>query len=284
MKLSYTIEDIEQWRDRVHRRLPHRAVRTKHQAIQFISEVGFCFAFRAEDSELPCLWDAACGQRRPVQPMRNHLDPSGSFIREMKRVLPLEGKAFYGNVFRRRPTIISTEFFPHFYALSQRTGSDEDYLNEYKNGKLSVTGKMIMEVLSDVSPQSTRALRTAVGNRFRSSQREFDKGMIELQTKFHIVGAARSSSPLMFEWNTVDNAFPRLVRRARNISPSMARRVILQKYFENQLIGSVRTIHHLFGWKKQVIYEVLGHLVKDGIITGSVTLDGDGSAHYCLVA
>ena len=58
---------------------------------------------------------------------------------------------------------------------------------------------------------------------------------------------------------------------------------ILQKYFENQLVGSAQTIHRLFGWKKQTIYESLGRLITNGVITNGIMVDGDDGKFYCLV-
>ena len=92
MGLDYTSEQVEEWRDRVHRRTPGRAVGTKRQALAFIESVGFCFAFKAENSELPCLWHAAMGMRNPIMPLHTHHDPGIGFVWEMKDVLPAEGK------------------------------------------------------------------------------------------------------------------------------------------------------------------------------------------------
>lgn len=179
--------------------------------------------------------------------------------------------------------MISTEFFPFFYALSRRTGSKEDYLHEFRRDGLSSRGKAIMEALAESSPQVTRSLKMAVGAQSKTLCREFEKAMVELQGKFYIVKVGERHEPLTFEWNTVDKAFPKLVKQAARISPDHARRAILTKYFENQLMGSVRTIHSLFGWKKQSIYEVLGHLMKDGVITTGITVDGKDGRHYCFV-
>ena len=284
MKLSYTTEEVERWRDKVHRRLPRLAITSKKNAVRFIDTVGFCFAFKAENSELPCLWHAACGARDPSMPKHTHRDPFLGFVWEMKRVLPVEGKVFYGRVFKRRPTMISMDYFPYFYALSLRTGLREDYLNEYRRGRLSGTGKAIMEALAESSPQITRGLKLAVGSNSRGSQREFEKAMVELQMKFYIVKVAEYYDPFTFEWNTVDKAFSRLVKKAQKIHADVARKVILKKYFENQLVSSVQSIHSLFGWKKQVIYETLGQLVRDGVITGSIRVDGKDSRYYCLIS
>src|SRR5512139_576250 len=102
MKLCYTREQVERWRDRVHRRTPRLAVATPRQALSFINEVGFCFAFKSEHSELPCLLHATAGSREPVVSEHTHHDPTISFVWEMKEKLPAERKVYYGRLLKHR--------------------------------------------------------------------------------------------------------------------------------------------------------------------------------------
>jgi hypothetical protein len=282
MKLFFTQDEVERWRDRVHRRRERLAVRTKQDAVRFVNEVGFCFAFRAEDSELPSLWQAVCGHRTNGEPRRYLGDPFLSFVWKMKRVLPAEGKVFYGRVVKKRPTMISREFLPFFYALSQRTGAKDEYLREYQEGHLSHTAKAIMDSLSSSSPQMTRSLRLDVSSN-ADSGKDFDKAMVELQTRFYMAKVGESYDPFTFVWSTMARAYPGEVRKARKISVEMARRKLLSKYFENQLLASVHGIRRVFGWKKQVIYEVLGQLMREGIIAGGAKLDGNDAKYYILI-
>jgi hypothetical protein len=179
--------------------------------------------------------------------------------------------------------MISMDFFPAFYALSRRTGRSDDYLQDYRKQELSETGKRIMDALRSSSPQITRGLKLALGMSRGQADREFDKAIAELQGKFFIVKVAEHYDPFTFEWNTVDRAYPKQVRQARRIHPDKAREIILAKYFENQLLSSIRGIQLLFGWRKQTIYETMGQLMKRGIIAGGATLDGKDSKYYCLV-
>jgi len=283
VRYHLTTEQIERWRDRVHRRTPVRAVGTKRQALKFINEVGFCFAFKSVNSELPCLWHAACGQRQPRFPRHSHSDPFLSFVWQMKQILPAEGSIYYGRIFKKRPTMISMEYFPSFYALSARTGRKEDYLEAHRTEGLSDTGRAIMDVLRSSSPQVTKGLKLALDVRTPSERREFDKAMSELQSKFYIVKIAEHYDPFTFEWDTVDRAYTREVRKARRIHPDVARKTILTKYFENQLVSTVRSIQSVLGWKKPIIYKSMGVLLKEGRITGGVTVDGRDGKYYSLV-
>ena len=283
MKLSYTVEEVERWRDKVHRRNPRLAVKSKMQALRFIEDVGFCFAFKAENSEAPCLWHAATGMRNPEMPEHTHRDPYLSFVWEMKNILPSERKIYYGKLLKRRPTMVSMEYFPYFYALSERTGSADEYLDEFLRGRLSPVAKAIMDALADSSPQVTKGLKLATGNHSKDDRASFDKAIAELQEKMFIVKVAEHHEPFTFEWAPVHSAFPIVVRRARKFTRETSRRVILERYFRNQLIGSVDAIHRLFGWKKQLVYQSLGELLESGYIASNVKVDGRDGKYYCLV-
>lgn len=283
MKLRYTSEEIERWRDKVHHRLPRLAVRTKRQALAFVNGVGYCFAFKSVNSELPCLWHAACGQRTPRFPEHSHEDPYVSFVWEMKNVLPSEGELYYGKVLRRRPTMISLEFLPYFYALTGRAGGEDDYLRDFIRGDLSPVAKSIMDTLMDSSPQVTKGLKLAVGKHTKGSRLAFDNAIAELQMKLYVVKVAEHYDPFTFEWSLVHKVFSKQVRKARRVSMEEARARILERYFQSQLIGSVRSISSLFGWEKKEIYQSLGTLMNKGTITSSVVVDGKDSRFYCLV-
>jgi len=282
MKLSFTWEDIERWRDRLHRRMPSRAVTTKRQALAFVNEVGFCFAFKSENSELPCLWHAACGMRDPVMPEHTHHDPAISFVWEMKNVLPAEGKIYYGKLLKRRPMMVSLEYLPFFYVLSHRTGLKNEYQKEFLKGRLSATARDIMDALGDSSPQTTKGLKLATGNHARHSRLHFDRAIAELQEKMFIVKVAELDDPFTFVWAPLREAFPDQIRKARRIAPEAARARILERYFRNQFVSSVPAIERLFRWERQSIFQTLGRLVREGIITTGFKVEGKDHRYYGL--
>jgi hypothetical protein len=284
VKLNYTWEEIENWRDRRYRRLPRLAVRTKSRAIDFVNSVGFCFAFKSDHSELPCLWHAACGTRSPVMPRHTHSDPYVSFVWEMKNVLPAENTLYYGKVLKRRPTLVALEYLPSFYVLAGRTGNMKEYQRQYLRGGLSPSAKLILDSLLDSSPQVTKALRIATNKHLPGARVDFDKAMGELQAKMYVVKTAEHYSPFTFEWDLVDRRYAAAVRRARNLSHDGARRKVLAKYFENQLVATVRSIQSLFGWPRQEVYKSLGELVGQGVITANVTVEGKNRIYYRYVS
>jgi hypothetical protein len=283
MKRRYTLEQIERWRDNVYRRTPRLAVTNKDKTIRFIDEVGFCFAFKSEQSELPCLWHAACGERYPEVPRHTHQDPFISFVWEMKDILPTERRAFYGKVLLRRPTFVSLEFLPYFYVLAGRNGGKDEYLQEFLKGRLSSLGKSLMEALLDSSPQDTHSLKIATSHFMKVDKLLFEKALTELQTKFFIAKSSEEHHPFSFSWAPMTDVFGKQIRKAARISAEAARARILERYFRNQMVASVQSIHRLFRWEKQDIFQSLGFLVNRGTITTDVVVEGDRRKLYCLV-
>ena len=283
MGLSYTSEQVEAWRDRVHRRTPGRAVGTKRQALAFIESVGFCFAFKSDNSELPCLWHAAMGMRNPVMPLHTHHDPGISFVWEMKDVLPAEGKIYYGKLIRSRPTMVSLDILPSFYVLAGRSGSKGEAARELRAGRLTGTAYAILEALHDSSPQNTKGLKLATGLHTPGDRLVFDRAMAELQTRMFVVKVAEEVEQFSFVWAPFDRTFPAVVRKARRITEDEARSRILERYFANQLVGTVAGIQRLFRWNRQAIFKTLGALVARGVLRVDVTVDGADHRYYSFI-
>jgi hypothetical protein len=283
MKKSYSLEAIERWRDRVHRRTPRLAVTSAKQALSFINSVGFCFAFKAEHSELPCLWHAACGRRDPELPRHTHSDPSLSFVWEMKDKLPSDRKIYYGKLLKGRPTMVSLEYLPYFYVLAERTGTRDEYLQEHRRGRLTHGARDIMEALLDSWPQTTKGLKLATSMHGKPDRPSFDRAIAELQTKMFIVKVAEEYEPFTFVWAPFVRTFPAEVRRARKIGVEEARARLLERYFADQLVGTVTTIQRLFRWSKQEIYHALGLLMDRGAIRTDILVEGKDHRYYAYV-
>jgi hypothetical protein len=216
-------------------------------------------------------------------PHHTHRDPFLSFVWEMKDILPAERKVYYGKLLRNRPTMVSLEYFPYFYALSNRSGSDREYLKEFSTGNLSEAAKSIMDALADSSPQVTKGLKLASGLHSKADRRRFDLGIAELQRKMFVVKTAEHYDPFTFEWDLVTRRFSRQTKAAGRIPDEVARERILSRYFRNQLVGTVRSIQHLFGWTRQEIYRTLGQLMNEGVITPDVLVNGKDGKYYALI-
>jgi len=269
-----TWEEIERRRDRIYRRRKELRVTSVAEALDFVNQVGLCFAFAARRSELPCLWHAVCGERNPQMPEHIQHDWSIGLVWETKDVLAAERKIYYGKALRSRPSMISLTFFPHFYRARGLRGEADEYLEQYRRGELSPGAKRILDALVRRSPQITRELKSASGLSSPSQRGEFDRTMAELQMKFLVVKVAELYEPFTFVWDLVLRRFAQEVEMARAIEPQQARIGILEKYFATVLVSSETQITRLFGWESEDVREALSVLQAERKVT-PVAIEGE---------
>jgi hypothetical protein len=288
MKFSYTWEDVERWRDKSHRRIASLAVQNERQALSFINSVGFCLAAKADGLELPNLWDAVTSAQANLPSANETREKPRSYYLsyawEIQSILPNHNSVYYGKLFRRRPSLVSKEFFPYFYALTERTGTRDEHREEHAQGRLSPPAKTIMDALMKRSPMTAKELRAAIVVSRVKGADDFDKAIEELQRKMFVGRIVGTGTSFGAEWAPIIKSFASEVRKSRKISAEQARYKLLSKYFENQLVSTINTIHDVFGWQRQNIYHSIGQLVHAGkITTGTVVQHGKSNTCYCLI-
>ncbi|MER3523090.1 MAG: hypothetical protein C4326_03255 [Ignavibacteria bacterium] len=282
MRLKFSAEDIERWRDRTYRRTARFAITNEKQALAFINSVGFCLASKADGLELPNLWEALVG-RKNSHDARSDRSYYLSYAWDIHHILPNHNSVYYGKLFRRRPTLVSREYFPYFYALAKRTGAKDEYLTEFSQGNLSALAKHLMDILVRRSPLTTKELRTILATESKKHVDGLDRALDELQRNMYICRLVGSTQRFGAAWAPVLKMFGKEVRKARKISVEDARCKLLEKYFRNQLITSVETIHKVLGWSRKDIYHTLGQLIRNGIITPCTAFDGEKGKWYCII-
>lgn len=273
-------EEIEQYRDLRFRRVPGLRLKQVEDVLDFVNGVGFCFAFAARNSELPCAWHAACGMRNPVLPRHIQHDETIGLIWSAKDDLPAAKKLYYGKAIKRRPTFISLDFFPYFYSLAGLSGEPEAYVAQYLRGELSPVARRIMDALSEKAPMVTAELKIASGFAHPRKRYQFDQGMAELQAKFHVVKIGEFYDPFTFLWDLVSNRFVDEIEIASTIEAEAARICILKKYLENLLVSNRHQIQKLFGWAADAIQAALDRLEMENNIY-RVEVNGEKGDWYC---
>ncbi len=196
-------------------------VRTKSAALRFVNAVGFCYAFTAGPGDLPALFD--------VLDTRS-MARRWSWAWQWKDELASDRRLFYGRIVRRKPTLISLQYIPHFFALSGNVGEPDDYLQAYHEGRLGRLAKDVYEHLSEHGPCSTWSLRRQfVSGRGRSGP--LQRALVALQERCLIakVGEAESGS-FSFIWDTFDRWMPQVIRRAARLSADAAAAALLERY------------------------------------------------------
>jgi hypothetical protein len=268
-----TWEDVEKLRDETYFRTKQNQVLTIDQAQDFVNSVGFCFAFTAKNSELPCLWHAAAGERKPAYPHHIQHDPYIGLVWQAKDDLAQSKKIYYGKAIKKRPSMISLEYFPSFYRLSRSSVFDDAYLADYMAGNLSSESKRIMDSLTENSPQITSDLKISSGFSNPKNRPIFDKAMAELQMKMYVVKIGEFYGPFTFLWDLVDRRFDEEIKDAKNLTRELAMQNILKKYFRTVLIAKQIDIERMFKWPKQELELALNALIKSEFISGNFVLE-----------
>ena len=230
----WRVDSVEHLRDVRYRRLLHLRVRSPEQAVEFINDVGFCFLFPQKGVEMPSLWEAICGVSRPV-PI-HHDDHALGLAWHWKDDLPSRGLVYYGKMLRKKPTFVSLDLLPYFYALSDNYGELDDYLTEYEDGKLSDEARRVYEALLTHGALPTSHLRLEAGLAGKSNASRFNRALVELQVGLKIVKTGisdQSAWRYCYVYDLLLRRWPNLPERARTITRGEARRTLVARYLDN---------------------------------------------------
>jgi len=274
-------EQIDRWRNRRYHRQADLRLRSLPQALDFVNDVGFCLLFPARGIELPTFWEAICGEARPL-PRRHHNDPELHSLWRWKDELPSQGLAFYGKLLRKRPTLISLELLPHFYALSENYGDLSDYLLEYEDGKLSEEAKRVYEALLEHGAQPTSHLRRQAGLAGKANAARFDRAILELQLGFKIAKTGISDANAWrycYVYDLLPRRWPELPSRAAAIGTKEAVRTVLLTHLHNVGVARVEDVSRLFGWEPSRVDTLCDSIARDGRLWRGVRVEGQSDAY-----
>ena len=266
-------------------------ITTEKDALDFIDDVGFCFAFAgsgiiagrrqflAETTEdtfgknlLPSLWEAVCGVPGGIPATHPHHDPYIGPVWGYKDALPLRRKVFYGKVLRQKPTFISSKVLPCFYALFGSPTPEKDYLQEYQRGALSQEAKDIFECLLRSGCLPNTLLRGELGMLDKARKYRFQKAMTELQSTLRIVKVGISNDGTI--WDLFSRWMPEVIEAASRIKRKKAMKNIALTYISDLVISTPNMINRLFGWDLEEVKQVLELLAQDGQVQLGVKIEG----------
>jgi hypothetical protein len=276
MSAPLTLDTLQAARaERYHQR-PHLRVRTEDEALDFLNDVGLCLLFSARGVELPSLWGAICGEDRPVPDQ--HGDYELGLAWQWKDTLPVAGKVLYGKFLRHKPVFVSLDLAPYLYALSPNYGNlAEDYVQDYRDGRLSVEAKQVYEVLLEQGALPTSRLRRDAGLAGKASAASFDRALAELQMDLRIAKVAISDANrwgYCYVYDLLPRHFPGVVEAAQAITGRQARETILLRYLRTVIAATAREVCRLFDWQFEDMARLSEHLAREGQLSQGVRIAG----------
>ncbi|MBC7237112.1 MAG: hypothetical protein H5T69_14825 [Chloroflexi bacterium] len=276
MATEYRLQEIEALRDIRYHRTPERRIQSEEEALAFVNEVGFCFLFSAKGIEMPTLWAATVGSRRPLP--HTHHDPDLGKVWQWKDSLPAKGALFYGKLLLGKPMLISLEWLPFFYALSPNYGDEDDYLTQYQEGLMTVEAKNVYEALLNEGAMATSRLRQAAGlPGGGANARRFERALAELQRELKIAKVGISDANrwgYAYVYDLFQRRFPDVPERARKISTDEAQSRLLLCYLHNVVAQIESAARRLFGWDEWEWQRLLQRLEDRDLIVRGVRIIG----------
>jgi hypothetical protein len=172
---------------------------SQSQAIKAIDKAGALLAFPIDNRPLPAsLWSSFY----PKSEMRWEWDSNGDDrvprIWILREELSRSGKVVYSKWYRGRATFFSRELFTNLLA-AREVAKQFSNLRSGTTG-LSRTAIEILEVLEMDSPLSTKELKAATDLQGKFNEKNYEKALKELWSRFLIVGFGEKD----------DGAFPSL--------------------------------------------------------------------------
>lgn len=263
---SVSKEQIDAYRAQTFRLLPGQRLHSVDEAVDFVEQRGFIFFWPITGISLPNLWAAVAGDR-PVA--SEHGDP-GHVTWGWKDSMLGQRRWYYAKVLRKKATIISLEFAPYFYALSENYGSyEDDYLTLYEQGRMTQEARAIYEALLDEGVLDTVGLRRVTHMTSRESDYRFNRALSELQADFKIlpVGVTRSGGwNYAFAYDIAARHYPWLPEQAHPIRESEARRRLAEFYFRSVGAAQIGDLVKLFGWRTGLVDRAVQSLSEQGLL------------------
>jgi len=237
-------------------------VRNAEQLVDLVDRFGFAFAFtlRTGDAEIPACFDhlSTNDEHRKWGWMWGWKDE----LAEAKRL-------YYGMLLARKPTFVSLDMLPSFYATFGRAGEADDHLDDVRAGRLSDVGRRIIEFLAQNGETQTKRMRAELGISSKEGRLQYGKAIDEVQRLMYVarvraVGEGRED--YNYTYDLFVRRHPETVTAAERIASADAVSTLLARAL--QLAGAMneKQLIRLFEWDEAVARRAIARAEDRGAL------------------
>src|SRR2546422_11671723 len=231
------------------------AVKTADALVRMVDDLGFCFAFTGESAY-------------PIPAAFDHLDTRSDgrkweWMWGWKDELAEKKRLYYGKLLVKKPTFVSMEMLPTFYATFGRAGDADDHLEDVRAGRLSEIARRVIEFLAVNGETQTKRMRSALGITSQEGKSDYAKAIEELQRLMYVarvraVGEGRED--YNYTYDLFVRRYPETVRAAERSTSADAMSALLARLIE--LAGGVteRQVAKLFDLTADRVAHVIARL------------------------
>lgn len=266
---------LQAYRAESFRLRPELRLHSPEDARRYVNERGFIYFWPITGVEYPSLWAAVAGNRAVAD---EHDDPGHITWRWKDQALDKRWW-YYAKILRGKATLIDLATAPAFYALSENYGEPEqDYLDQYGDGRLSHEAKTLYETLLAAGPLDTVNLRRQIHMTSQASNTPFESALVHLQRDFKIlpVGVAETGAwRYSFIYECTHRWYPELPAAARAISRKAARQILAGRYLQTMGAARPADLRKIFQWQTDEVEAALAGLAGAKLARGSCHLADD---------
>ena len=220
-------------------------MKTADALVRMVDDLGFCFAFTGESAY-------------PIPAAFDHLDTRSDgrkweWMWGWKDELAEKKRLYYGKLLVKKPTFVSMEMLPTFYATFGRAGDADDHLEDVRAGRLSEIARRVIEFLAVNGETQTKRMRSALGITSQEGKSDYAKAIEELQRLMYVarvraVGEGRED--YNYTYDLFVHRYPETVRAAERASSADAMTALLAHLLH--LAGGVSEakVTKLFDWSE----------------------------------
>jgi hypothetical protein len=234
-----------------------RSVRSEADCVAAVERVGFAWAFTPAPFLLPALFTALDTE--------DH-GQCWDWMWGWKDTISASRQAYYGKVVAGKPTFVSLEWLPAFYALTGNTGdADDDLAQLAETTRVHELSHKVVRYLSEHGPTGTRTLSRKLTDGTRPMKTALSQALFQLDTSMLIAkSGAEGGNALGNVWDLFARMHPRAVEAGTEIPTRDAAHRLLRHFFTLTPAITTRNLERLFPWNPAHQQKAIARLLEAG--------------------
>ncbi len=252
--MLFTMADLQAMRADL---LPPDSIESLEETLAAVERLGFLWAFTPAPGYLPALFSALKTESEHQR---------WDWVWGWKERLAAERLAYYGKVVRGKPTLVSREWLPVFYALTGNTGDlEDDLLHLQESVRLPDTAIKVIRYLQEHGPTGTRTLLAKLTDGSKPAKAAINQALFYLDNGMLIVKAgAEGGNSIANIWDLFPNFWPEAVDAGSEIPTREAAHRLLRRFFELTPVIQEKGLEEIFPWSEGWQKKAIAHLREVG--------------------
>lgn len=246
-----------QIRHRQEAMLPPGSVDSLQSCLEAVGRLGFLWAFTPAPGYLPALFPALATDSEKQR---------WDWVWGWKDRLAAERLAYYGKVVAGKPTLVSREWLPVFYALTGNTGDlEDDLVHLQESVRLVEVASKVCGYLRQNGPTGTRTLIARLTDNSKSAKSALDRALHQLDTGMLIAKCGtEGGNSIANVWDLFPRVYPGAVEAGTELPTREAAMRLIARFFALTPAISLKGLDLIFPWSPAWQKKAIAHLQEVG--------------------